>query len=826
MKKVLRGVLLTIFCLAVLVTSLVSCGGNSPELAAHVTDISQENGITSVLVAKNGQKLTISATLSQNYISTNKRGDVYVFEIPVGLDTSSLSVLTPVASFKVREKHTVSIPLCNGNFTSLYSSFVLGETDGYGGYSPIGQPVYVMNPEAVAERTYSYPASRSIKGIETESVYDALELGASQVVLDVVLEDFLRGPSADLHNPVIDYTFNGISYHFDAALVSELDAKVCTLSGAGVTVYLRFLLNSPTDTLKYDLDCLGYNTAEKGALHYALNPNNGDCAPRIAAFFEFLAERYTRPDREYGFCASFIIGKNVNIPSVYNNAGVSPTLEKYAAAYSLCVRLANLALSSVYSEGRVYISLANNWNAPSRSDYAADASAADFLAAFSAASARSGDFDWSVATAAYGLDPADSSVWDDILATGASSQYVSPGNISTLTYAVSKGYSFCGNPRRIIIDAFAVTSDGSEADQAASYAYSYYKAAEETAVSALIYSSLADTPPTDLGEHSIAGSGLAAYGGDLAVGAKKEIWEVFRTIDTQNDEVARAAGALCEGQFNYVYDNISNRVKQNFLCSGSASVISDKSDYKLAPLVDFTEGSLYTAHSALPLSGVTLEGIGGKPALSLFGDGMRGAAISKIDGERISGSKYIVLDLVGVTGSGTLTLRLADSANPELYYSSSIKYGTGGSSLCFNVSDFTDLCSSEDMYLWIFASPNTGSEGSGLYISTIHAARPGISISKVLWIIVIIIAVIFALLLLISAFTHIRHGRKKRRSSRRKGGSGRTASRPAPSRNLPVTRPTAHAYVDEEDDMEEEYDDEDEDEEYEDDDEDEDEDEE
>ena len=64
MKKVLRGALLIIFCLAVLVTSLASCGGNTPAIADHVTDISQENGITSVLVAKNGQKLTISASLS------------------------------------------------------------------------------------------------------------------------------------------------------------------------------------------------------------------------------------------------------------------------------------------------------------------------------------------------------------------------------------------------------------------------------------------------------------------------------------------------------------------------------------------------------------------------------------------------------------------------------------------------------------------------------------------------------------------------------------------------------------------------------------------
>ena len=110
----------------------------------------------------------------------------------------------------------------------------------------------------------------------------------------------------------------------------------------------------------------------------------------------------------------------------------------------------------------------------------------EFFSAFDSKTREGGDFEWSIATAAYAYSRTDSGIWDDALATGASSQLISPANINVLSYALSKSYTYNGAPRRLIIGSFAVPSSPtdneehkSETDQAASYAFSYYKMLED-----------------------------------------------------------------------------------------------------------------------------------------------------------------------------------------------------------------------------------------------------------------------------------------------------------------------------------------------------------
>ena len=138
-------------------------------------------------------------------------------------------------------------------------------------------------------------------------------------------------------------------------------------------------------------------------------------------------------------------------------------------------RLARTRAGVKLRPGRVYISLGSNWNALT------DTPAHEFkrfLAGFNATNTASGDYNWGVAASAQALDPADSSIWDDPLATGASSQYLSPANINVLTYALSKNYTFAGERRSVIVCSFGVSGDPADTsslgNQAASYAYAYY----------------------------------------------------------------------------------------------------------------------------------------------------------------------------------------------------------------------------------------------------------------------------------------------------------------------------------------------------------------
>ena len=129
-------------------------------------------------------------------------------------------------------------------------------------------------------------------------------------------------------------------------------------------------------------------------------------------------------------------------------------------------------------------------------------------------------------------------MWDDPGATdGYDTPYLTPANLSVLTsFMKTEGMLYNGAPRRIVINEFGVAADTSDAlaakQQAASYAYMFYKVMEEDGIEALIYRRQTD------------GTG-AAEGLRRAPRTEKDIYAVFRDITYRAvpDMVTNAEGA-------------------------------------------------------------------------------------------------------------------------------------------------------------------------------------------------------------------------------------------------------------------------------------------
>ena len=81
----------------------------------------------------------------------------------------------------------------------------------------------------------------------------------------------------------------------------------------------------------------------------------------LQATLNFLANRYSTTNGKYGRIVNWIVGNEVNNYWTYNYAG-SKNLNQYAKVYADQFRLAYNALTSVYSNARVYISLDHLWN--------------------------------------------------------------------------------------------------------------------------------------------------------------------------------------------------------------------------------------------------------------------------------------------------------------------------------------------------------------------------------------------------------------------------------------------------------------------------------
>lgn len=772
MNRRIRRVFI-IFLLISLLLQLLSCSGGE---GGGIPASDQTDGVSSVLLNRRGDKLTVSCLLGESFLAEYPRATLALFELQAGSDGSDLGGLDPVASFRAASKLKYSDELTNGALTRLYSSYLLALKNSDGSYTAVGSPVPILNPGQLAGRTFDYPEPISIKGIESDSISDALSLGVSHCVIDISIEDYiaLPDPNDQSPDPTVSLVFNGITYHFDTDAVAALDARVRTLSDEGVIVYLRFLLSKHPDALPEKIKCLGYAGAPS-AENYAINIYNPDCSGYVASLFELLAERYTRPDRNFGFCGAFIIGYEVNNSSVSNAAATDSNALDYASAYERLLRVAHTALVSNYSKGRVYISLGNNWNAEPSSAYAADSSASSFLSNLSVLSKARGDYNWGIAASAYPLDRQDSSIWDDALATGASSQYLSPANISVLTYALSKNYTYTGGMRNLIISSFGVSGNPSDTSslnaQAASYAYAYYKIASDSDVDALIYVSV-DDPRENTGSGTAANTSQSSpkYGlrtpptGDTA-GGNKPIWSVFASIDSKNDAAALSAASLAGSEFNYLYNNLnaSLRVRRTHTGEGTLAGGSDK--YQISPLFDFSRGSLYSFRAATPLSRVDLAPADGKPALRVLGSGDAGIIASGIAGELLAGHSNLLVNISNGGSDGKLTLRLTQRGKGGyISYESTAGISTGVQTVTFDLADFAGAISKEEVNLSLYFTPESG-EASELLISSLSAADKSTTAPPVLMIIFITLAVILGLLLAIALFSRFYH--KMRRRSRR-----------------------------------------------------------
>lgn len=714
------------------------------------------DGVSSVTVNSGGTKLSVTVTLTEDFVAQHKKQTLHLFELPLGMDERDLSRLSPVVSFRATVKYVYKTALCEGNVSRLYSAYVLAVESG-SGYTPIGSRHYVDNAGAAAALDYEYPTVASPKGLEVESVSDALSLGISHAVIPVSVEQLFGTNGADS----ISYDFLGVTYYFNRSAIARLDDKISALSRENVRVYLRFLLTTAPAELPAPLSELGYADAP-AASSYALRADSTTNAPLLGAMFSFLAQRYTDIASEHGFCGSFIIGSEVNAPT--ENYSTSPELsaDRHVEVYSRLVRIAYTAMCSSYKNGRVYIAPSNNFSVVSLGLTPADISMTEFFSAFDSKTREGGDFEWSIATSAYGYSRTDSGIWDDALATGASSQLISPANINVLSYALSKSYTYNGAPRRLIIGSFAVPSSPtdnaehtSETDQAASYAFSYYKMLEDGTVEAFIYANQFDSPESS---HNFGLSRTDMSGNVLS---RKKIWSIMKEIDTgvtsQLSSLAHSIGGVLE----YMVTTQTVNAGSKKIATGESQALSSVDSLKLRPIFDFSTGLRHEfvgAGNGYLTSPALISAEGGSALLLTSGAEYRTVRYS-IKRSLIKSGNLLVIDLASSADSGAITLRLAQG--DTLIYESTANIHSDCTAVSFDISEFNKLASNRDVTLSISLSSATGE----VSVSNISSAELKVSTPAALWIIIIVIVTFIVLLCAIAMFTRLYH-RHRRHVSR------------------------------------------------------------
>ncbi len=668
MRKIFKKTLcIAVFLLCALM--LFSCGEEAVE----------EGRMTAKLVLS-GKEIKITAAFSAEVAESNRDKMLYLFELVPGNDINDIQKLSPIAQANFGSTVSFTVPFSDGGAQRIASGFVVAVFDGARNtYETVNDCVaYIANPEELAINRDEYPQTHSIKGVYAENLTDAVTLGVSHAVVDLAIEDYLllSGSASS-----VSHNFGGESYYFDRDAVELLDKKIKSYSELGINIYLRVYLGSAYSELDEGYRVLSYPSTEKGRRYYSINVNDPTAAKAFGAFVDLITERYTRKDKLYGFAPSLILGRGENSAHLGNSQSELLAGE-YVKDYAVAARMAYNILLSNYANGRFYISTDKYFSSSRGAEHM---SATNFLTAFSGEARRQGDYAWNLSTELSAPVATNDRIWYDTENTAV----LTPNNLSDLTSGLlsREEFLFEGDTRCVAVSDFELychkESEASEFNQAASYAYAYYRAAADGKIEALIYSTVCDTENASTGLRS--------------KNAPKDIYDIVRTIDTDR-ELPEGFSTLIGAAWSTLYEDreLRDKVERGRSSSGTAA-IGDREKYKIDTLFGFDDGTLmgFSAVSGGYVGLVREENSSRLKAELTATDGMPVGIICGGIDERSLAGQYLIVPL-RISSSDptvrtfTLTLSLLQNGDQIRNYTSSLDIAGGEyATAIFNISDFT-----------------------------------------------------------------------------------------------------------------------------------------
>jgi hypothetical protein len=389
----------------------------------------------------------------------------------------------------------------------------------------------VAAAEAASRYNEPYPSAASKKGLQVETVEDALALGVKHAALNFNLSQIVD-PKGDTNNPA--WELDGRKHHFKRSYVESMDKRIKTLSDHGVLVNLIVLTYQSSDAevnrLMIHPRCVTNAPNHLGNF----NTVTDDGRRWLQATMEFCAERWSRPDKQYGRVVGYIMGNEVNSHWWWANMG-KVTMTEFADDYLRTVRLAHTAVRKQSSWARVYLSLEHHWNIRyAAGDERQSFAARPFIEYFAQQAKAGGDFDWHIAFHPYPENLFEPRFWKDKSATAnvLTTPRITFKNIELLpTYLRTPGLLYNGQPRRIILSEQGFhTPKGTNGEiiQAAAYCYAYKKVEKLDGVDSFILHRHVDNK----GEGGLLLGLRGLTPNETEARPKKKSWECFRAADT------------------------------------------------------------------------------------------------------------------------------------------------------------------------------------------------------------------------------------------------------------------------------------------------------
>lgn len=400
-----------------------------------------------------------------------------------------------VATAPVGAGATFVFPLGYGTAQChLYEKFQVAVIQG-GAVVPLCAARYISNPEALAG-VHLAKKNTGKKGLILDGAKigngntEVLSLGVQQAAYNINLEDVIGG------NKAIAYNYNGKTYFFDSAYLSQYDHCVKTTTSQGMSLTM-VLLNPYAKGEEYMISPYSRNGLGRSN-YYMMNTSEDSGLEALEAVVAFLANRYNGKNG-VGQVDNWVIGNEVNARDIWNYTR-NMDIATYARLYADSLRVCFMAIRSQNSNATVCLSLDNEWNTVAGG---ANYTARSTLEYVNAYIITNGNFDWALAIHPYNYPMNWTSFWTPKSVQTASmvvhsidTPFLTMENIEQLTDYMCLSYmrNTKGQVRDILLTEVGYSSTQGEEAQAAAIVYAYYRTMTNQYLDMIVFNRQTDFP--------------------------------------------------------------------------------------------------------------------------------------------------------------------------------------------------------------------------------------------------------------------------------------------------------------------------------------------
>ena len=358
------------------------------------------------------------------------------------------------------------------------------------------------------------------------------ELGIGSVTVNVAgLHNALRlDPAAD----TVPYVWQGTTYHLRESALHGYDRIFQRAQQQKVMVSAILLIQNIRDLNQVEGRLLAHPDATAEGTYAMPNVATMEGERYVSALYNLIAERWSRPDGQFGRVHHWIMHNEVDFGWVWTNAGKKSDLA-YMDLYQRSMRLMHLATRQYDPNAEVFITLTHHWSIPGEPYAYGSRRMLELLNLFGDAE---GDFEWGLAFHPYPQDLFEPKTWQDSQATWDwNTAKITPKNLEVLdAFMRQDTMRFEGAVRKIHLSENGFNSrsysESDLANQAAGMALAWYKLQRLPSIQVWHYHNWVDHP--DEGGLKI---GLRKLPNDPADPfGKKPIWYLYRSLGTDTQK--------------------------------------------------------------------------------------------------------------------------------------------------------------------------------------------------------------------------------------------------------------------------------------------------